>query len=76
MPRPDRSVGVFLSVDTHDQGEIIGLAKKLDDLGFAIFATDETAASVGSLGIDVRTVTVADGRRQNQLRRLHRRVQG
>ena len=59
MPRPDRSVGVFLSVDTHDQGEIIGLAKKLDDLGFAIFATDETAASVGSLGIDVRTVTVA-----------------
>ena len=59
MPRPDRSVGVFLSVDTHDQGEIIGLAKKLDDLGFAIFATDETAASVGSLGIDVRAVTVA-----------------
>ncbi len=59
-PRADRSIGIFVSVDTHDQGEIVGLAKKLDDLGFALFATAETAASIRSLGIDVEEVTMGD----------------
>ena len=35
-PAADRSVRVLISVDSHDQGEIIALAKKIDDLGFAI----------------------------------------
>ena len=52
MPMPGAEKGVFLSVDTHDLLEIVGLAKKLDDLGFKIFATDETAEAVSGLGID------------------------
>ncbi len=52
-PLSDRSIGVFLSVDSHDQLEIVSLAKKLDDLGFSIYATKETAQSVKNLGIDV-----------------------
>ena len=53
LKAPDGTMGVFLSVDTHDQTEIVSLAKKLDDLGFRIYATEETACSVRSLGIDV-----------------------
>ena len=49
-------VGVLISVDTHDQLEIVSLAKKLDDLGFKIYAVEETARSISSLGIDVITV--------------------
>ena len=48
--------GVFLSVDTHDMTDALSLAKKLSDLGFAIFATDETADAVSNLGIDVEKV--------------------
>ncbi len=55
-PKPDRSVGVFISVDTHDRGEIVSLAKKLDDLRFSLYATKETASTVRSLGIDVYEV--------------------
>ncbi len=49
-------VGVLISVDTHDQLEIVSLAKKLDDLGFKLYATEETAQSISSLGIDVTNV--------------------
>ncbi len=52
-PQRDRSIGVLISVDSHDQLEIVSLAKKLDDLGFAIYATEETAQSIRQLGIDV-----------------------
>lgn len=48
--------GVFIRVDTHDLTEIVGLAKKLDDLKFSIFATDETADAISALGIDVERV--------------------
>ena len=51
-----KDVGVLLSVDTHDQPEVISLAKKLDDLGFKLFATEETAATVSTLGIDVTKI--------------------
>ena len=54
--------GVFVSVDTHDLGEIVSLAKKLDDLHFALYATGETAAAIARLGIDVVTV---DGIRES-----------
>ena len=48
--------GVFLSVDTHDMTDALSLAKKLSDLGFAIFATEETADAVSNLGVDVEKV--------------------
>ena len=49
-------VGILISVDTHDQLEIVTLAKKLDDLGFKIYATEETADSISKLGIDVESL--------------------
>ena len=58
-PKPDKSVSVFISVDSHDQGEIISLAKKIDDLGFAIYATPETADSIKKLGIGVDEIPFA-----------------
>ncbi len=59
-PLADRSIGVLLSVDSHDQLEIVSLAKKLDDLGFSIYATEETAQSVRNLGIDVVEIKFED----------------
>lgn len=55
--KPDKA-GFLISVDTHDQPEIVNLAKKLSDLKFVIYATPETAESISALGIDV--ITVAD----------------
>ena len=49
-------VGVFLSVDAHDLLEVVGLAKKFDDLGLKLYATPDTADSIASLGIDVERV--------------------
>ena len=60
-PKPDRSIGVFMSVGTHDRTEIVSLAKKLDDLRFSIYATEKTAESVRRLGIDVYEVKGTDG---------------
>ena len=53
---PEASRGVLVSVDTHSLPEIVGLAKKLDDLRFHIYATAETAAEIAKLGISVETV--------------------
>ncbi|MCR4771595.1 MAG: carbamoyl-phosphate synthase large subunit [Oscillospiraceae bacterium] len=55
------SVGALISVDSHDQLEIVSLAKKLDDLGFELYAPEETAQSISALGIDV---TKVDGIRE------------
>ncbi len=57
VPSAGKRCGVFISVDTHDQLEIVSLAKKLDDLGFDLYATEETAESIRSLGIDVTKVS-------------------
>lgn len=51
-----KDVGIFISVGLHDRLEVISLAKKLDDLGFRIFATPKTGEAIGSLGIDVTIV--------------------
>lgn len=51
-----KDVGFFISVDAHDTLEIVSLAKKLQDLGFTIYATKETADAIATLGIDVITV--------------------
>lgn len=45
--------GVILSVSDKDKFEIVGLAKKLDDLGMKLYATKGTAQAISSLGIDV-----------------------
>ncbi len=52
-----KDVGVLVSVDEHDLYEIVGLAKKLNDLGFKLFATSDTARAIATLGIEVTTVT-------------------
>ena len=52
-----KKVGVFVSVADHDLLEIVGLAKKLDDLGMKIYATRDTAAAIERLGIDVIRVS-------------------
>ena len=56
-------VGIFLHADEKDVHELIDLAKKLHDLRFTVWASEATAAMIGRLGIDVRTVdvTCADG---------------
>lgn len=52
----NEEIGVFISVDTHDQLEIVSVAKKFADLGCPIYATEETAVSIAALGIDVTRV--------------------
>ncbi|MGM9652536.1 MAG: carbamoyl-phosphate synthase large subunit [Eubacteriales bacterium] len=51
-PREYPGIGVFISVDNHDLPEAVGLAKKLDDLGYRLYATKDTAGMIGTLGID------------------------
>ncbi len=51
-----QDVGVFISVAKHDLFEIVGLAKKLDDLGMKIYATHDTAEAIVRLGIDVTLI--------------------
>ena len=52
-PNGTGDIGVLLSVDKHDNLEVVSLAKKLHDLGFKIYATRMTAESIESLGIEV-----------------------
>ncbi|MBE6689486.1 MAG: carbamoyl-phosphate synthase large subunit [Ruminococcaceae bacterium] len=48
--------GVLISVSKQDQLEIVKLAKKLDDLGLKIYATEGTAQAISALDIDVEIV--------------------
>ena len=57
-----KNVGVLVSVDKHDLFEVVTLAKKLDDLGFRLYATPDTAESIAMLGIDVEAI---DGIRED-----------
>jgi carbamoyl-phosphate synthase large subunit len=53
---PDRQSGVLISVSDIDKYEIVSLAKKFDDLGFKIYATEGTAQEISSIGIEVEIV--------------------
>jgi carbamoyl-phosphate synthase large subunit len=47
---------VFVSVRNSDKREIIFIAKKLEDLGFDLVATEGTAAALRRNGVAVRTL--------------------
>ena len=54
--QPGKRLGALISVDDHDLLEVVGLAKKLDDLDIAIYATPKTALAIEKLGISVQQV--------------------
>lgn len=56
FPKKDKSIGVYISVDPHDFGEIGSLARKIDGLGLQMYATEETAEYIASLGMEVTVV--------------------
>ena len=59
-----KDVGILISVGQHDRLEVISLAKKLDDLGFRIFATPKTGEAISNLGIDVTIVESISNRQK------------
>ena len=48
--------GVLISVNRRDQPEIVGIARKLDDMGYKLYATERTAFEISRLGTDVEVV--------------------
>ena len=48
--------GVLISVNRRDQPEIVNIARKLDEMGFQLYATDGTAHEISQLGTDVEIV--------------------
>jgi carbamoyl-phosphate synthase large subunit len=54
--QPGKKIGALISVDDHDLLEVVGLAKKLDDLGVVMYAPPNTATAIEKLGIHVNGV--------------------
>ena len=48
--------GVLISVNHRDQPEIVNIARKLDEMGYKLYATDGTAREISRLGTDVEIV--------------------
>ena len=48
--------GVLISVNHRDQPEIVNIARKLDEMGFKLYATDGTAHEIERLGTSVEVV--------------------
>ena len=48
--------GVLISVNHRDQPEVVGIARKLDEMGFKLYATEGTAHEIAQLGTDVEIV--------------------
>ena len=44
--QPGQHLGAMITVDEHSQLEVVGLAKKLDDLGVTLYADPKTAATI------------------------------
>jgi carbamoyl-phosphate synthase large subunit len=61
--------GVLISVNRRDQPEIVDIARRLDELGFRLYATEGTAREIARLGTDV-TVVGKLGRDSHVLRLL------
>ncbi len=47
---------MLISVNRRDQPEIVNIARKLDEMGFRLYATDGTAREISRLGTDVEVV--------------------
>ncbi|MGI6174391.1 MAG: carbamoyl-phosphate synthase large subunit [Christensenellales bacterium] len=58
--RHGEGVGVFISVDEHDNQEIITTAKRFFDLKMCLYATAGTAEAIRSIGVDVVTLKNED----------------
>ena len=48
--------GVLISVNRRDQPEIVNIARKLDEMGFRLYATEHTAYEISRLGTEVKVV--------------------
>ena len=48
--------GVLISVNHRDQPEIVNIARKLDEMGYKLYATDGTAHEIERLGTSVEVV--------------------
>ena len=48
--------GILISVNHRDQPEVVSIARKLDDLGYKLYATDGTAREIARLGTHVEIV--------------------
>ncbi|HBL84270.1 MAG: carbamoyl phosphate synthase large subunit [Clostridiales bacterium GWF2_38_85] len=70
IQRSGHKGGVFITAGGQDKLEIVGLAKKLDDIGMKLYATPGTARVVSELGIDVEIVP-KDDNAQTTLRLLN-----
>ena len=55
VEKPTRG-GILISVNRRDQPEIVGIARKLDDMGYKLYATDGTAREISQLGTQVEIV--------------------
>lgn len=55
--RERKQTGVLLSVETHDYQEILSVAKKFSDLEMPLYATEGTAKTIASLGIEVHSIS-------------------
>ncbi|MEG1403888.1 MAG: carbamoyl-phosphate synthase large subunit [Oscillospiraceae bacterium] len=55
-PSKNRESGVLISVNDRDKFEVVELARKFDELGFKLYATDGTASEIETLGVDVEIV--------------------
>ena len=75
------TAGVLISVNRRDQPEIVNIARKLDEMGYKLYATDGTAREISRLGTDVEMVgklgkdnrvVPAAGERQDRLCDPHR----
>ena len=52
----ERRGGILISVNRRDQPEIVHIARKLDDMGYKLYATERTAFEISRLGTDVEVV--------------------
>ncbi|MBQ4227041.1 MAG: hypothetical protein II697_02455, partial [Clostridia bacterium] len=50
---------VLLSIENHELPEVVGIAKKFDDLHMPMYATPDTAEVIRSLGIKVHEIPSA-----------------
>jgi carbamoyl-phosphate synthase large subunit len=48
--------GILISVNRRDQPEIVNISRKLDKMGYKLYATDGTAREIMRLGTDVEIV--------------------